>query len=75
MKVNGLIYGSSMMVTTLNGKVVRHIESSGIDIDGDQLSWDGRDSQGDYVSTGVYLLLIYSKDGSRFEDKITVIKN
>lgn len=75
MKVNGLIYGSSMMVTTLNGKVIRHIESSGIDIDGDQLSWDGRDSQGDYVSTGVYLLLIYSKDGSRFEDKITVIKD
>ena len=75
MKVNGLIYGSSMMVTTLNGKVVRHVESSGTDIDGDQLSWDGRDSQGDYVSTGVYLLLIYTKDGSRFEDKITVIKD
>jgi hypothetical protein len=75
MKVNGLIYGSSMMIVTLNGKVVRHIKSSGIENDGDQLSWDGRDYQGDYVSTGVYLLLIYGKDGSRFEDKITVIKN
>ena len=75
MKVDGLIYGSSMMIVTLNGKVVRHIKSFGIENDGDQLSWDGRDSQGDYVSTGVYLLLIYGKDGSRFEDKITVIKN
>ena len=75
MKVDGLIYGSSIMIVTLNGKVVRHIKSFGIENDGDQLSWDGKDSQGDYVSTGVYLLLIYGKDGSRFEDKITVIKN
>ena len=74
LKVNGLIYESSMMITTLDGKLVRHIRSSGIEIDGDQLSWDGRDSNGDYVSTGVYLLLIYSKDGSRYEEKVTVIK-
>ena len=74
MKVDGLIYGSSMFVTTLDGKVIRHIKSLGIETDGDQLSWDGRDSDGDYVSTGVYLLLIYNKDGSRTEQKITVIK-
>ena len=74
MKVDGLIYGSSMFVTTLDGKVIRHIKSLGIETDGDQLSWDGRDSDGDYVSTGIYLLLIYNKDGSRTEQKITVIK-
>jgi len=74
MKVDGLIYGSSMLVSTLDGNVVRHIGSSGVEIDGDQLSWDGRDTNGDYVSTGIYLLLIYGKDGERFEDKITVIK-
>jgi hypothetical protein len=45
-----------------------------MEIDGDQLSWDGRDNHGDYVSTGIYLLLIYNKDGSRFEEKITVLK-
>ena len=74
MKVDGLIYGSSMFVTTLDGKVIRQIKSLGIETDGDQLSWDGRDSDGDYVSTGIYLLLIYNKDGSRTEQKITVIK-
>ena len=74
MKVDGLLYGSSMMVTTLDGKVVRHIRSQGLEIDGDQLSWDGRDKKGDYVSTGVYLLLIYNNDGTRTEEKITVIK-
>ena len=74
MTVSGLIYESSMMITTLGGKVVRHIKTSGVENDGDQISWDGRDSNGDYVSTGVYLLLIYGKDGSRHEDKVTVIK-
>ena len=74
MTVSGLIYESSMMITTLSGKVVRHIKTSGVENDGDQISWDGRDSNGDYVSTGVYLLLIYGKDGSRHEDKVTVIK-
>ena len=75
MTVTGLIYESSMMITTLGGKVVRHIKTSGVENDGDQIFWDGRDSNGDYVSTGVYLLLIYGKDGSRHEEKITVIKN
>ena len=74
MTVSGLIYESSMMITTLGGKVVRHIKTSGVENDGDQISWDGRDSNGDYVSTGVYLLLIYGKDGSRHEEKVTVIK-
>ena len=74
MTVTGLIYESSMMITTLGGKVVRHIKTSGVENDGDQISWDGRDSNGDYVSTGVYLLLIYGKDGSRHEDKVTVLK-
>ena len=74
MKVDGLTYGSSMMVTTLDGKVIRHLKSQGVGIDGDQLSWDGSDTNGDYVSTGVYLLLIYGEDGSHTEEKITVIK-
>ena len=74
MTVSGVIYESSMMITTLSGKVIRHIKTSGVENDGDQISWDGRDANGDYVSTGVYLLLIYGKDGSRHEDKVTVIK-
>ena len=74
MKVDGLIFESSMMVMTLDGKIVRHIPTQGIGFDGDQLSWDGRDEAGDYVSSGVYLLAIYGKDGSQTMEKITVIK-
>ena len=63
-----------MLVMTLDGKVVRKIESQGINIDGDQLIWDGKDSEGDYVSSGVYLLAIYGENGSNQMEKITVIK-
>ena len=75
MKVDNLPYNSSMLITTLNGKIVKNIESSGIAIDGDQLSWDGRDNKGRYVTTGVYLLLIYNGNGSHSEHKITVIQS
>jgi len=74
MKVAGLPLEASMMVLTLDGKVVRHVPSRGISIDGDQLSWDGRDNAGDLVSSGVYLLAIYGMDGSQVVEKVTVIK-
>ena len=74
MRVDGIIYGSSMMITTLDGKLIRHIKTNGIDNDGDQLSWDGKDLNGHFVSTGVYLVLIYNNNGARHEDKIVVIK-
>ena len=74
MKVAGLPFESSMMIMTLDGSVVRKITNQGISIDGDQLSWDGRDKQGDYVSSGVYLLAIYGLDGKNMIEKITVLR-
>jgi len=75
MKVDGLVFNSSMMIMTLDGKVIRHIKSRGPSIDGDQLAWDGKDEDGDYVSSGVYLIAIYSEKGGEIIEKITVIKN
>ena len=72
--VDGLPFESSMMVMTLDGRVIRKILSQGISVDGDQLFWDGRDEMGDFVSSGVYLLAIYGLDGSQVVEKVTVIK-
>ena len=74
MIVDGLPYESSMMVMNLDGHLVRHIINQGISIDGDQISWDGKDSFGDYVSSGVYLLNIYNMNGTQIIEKVTVIK-
>ena len=73
MIIDGIIYESSFKVITLNGRVIRHIKSEGFAKDGQQLKWDGRDSKGNYVATGVYLLMIYHLDGKSSIEKITVI--
>ena len=58
---------------TLDGKVLRNVFSNGLQNDGQQLKWDGKDDRGNYVETGVYLLMIYSNDGESTIEKITVI--
>ena len=41
---------------------------------GNQITWNGRDSSGNLVGSGVYLLSIYSQDGLNAVEKITVIR-
>ena len=43
-------------------------------IHGDQITWDGKDREGQLVGSGVYLLSVYSQDGSNAVEKITVIR-
>ena len=71
--IDGIIYQSSLKVMTLNGKVIKHVLSKGLGQDGQQLSWDGRNEKGEYVRSGVYLLMIYNKLGNSAIEKITVI--
>ena len=73
MVIEGLIYESNLKVITLDGKVLRNIISNGLQNDGQQLKWDGKDDRGNYVETGVYLLMIYSNGGDSTIEKITVI--
>ena len=74
MIVDGLMYNSSMKIMTLDGLVIRDINSSGISVDGDQLFWDGKNNNGEYVASGVYLLAIINNSGKNTFSKITVIK-
>ena len=74
MTVDGLMYNSSMKIMTLDGLVIRDINSSGVSVDGDQLVWDGKNNSGEYVASGVYLLAITNNSGKNTFNKITVIK-
>ena len=74
MTVDGLMYNSSMKIMTLDGLVIRDINSNGISVDGDQLTWDGKNNSGQYVSSGDYLLSITNNSGNNTFSKITVIK-
>ena len=73
--VDGLTDESSMMVMTLNGHIIRKISSAGLAKDGYQLQWDGKDENGQWIGSGVYLLSIYDYSGQSQFGKVTVIKH
>lgn len=71
--IDGLVEGSSVMIMTLNGNVLRKLNEGNSGVSGYQAFWDGKDSSGRYVGSGVYLIAIYGVDGSSAFEKITVI--
>lgn len=65
---------TNLKIMTITGKVVRSIGHNSKNADGYQISWNGRDDNGKWVTSGVYLLALYDKSGSSSIRKITVIK-
>lgn len=66
---------SSIKIMTISGKVIRSLETADLGIHGYQIEWDGRDENGDWVYSGVYLLSVYNEDGSNEFSKIAVIRH
>ena len=71
--VDGLKDASSLKVMTITGRVLRDIKNIDLGTHGDQITWDGRDKQGRWVGSGVYLLTVYDQTGESTFGKITVI--
>ena len=60
---------------TITGRVLRDIKNIDLGIHGDQITWDGRDKQGRWVGSGVYLLSVYDETGESTFGKVTVIRH
>jgi ligand-binding sensor domain-containing protein len=58
--IDGLISNSEIKVITIYGKLVKQILSPG----GRVAFWDGTDSSGNLVSSGVYLIVAYDQEGN-----------
>jgi streptogramin lyase len=56
--IRGLVNGSIVKITDINGKLVREMKSLG-----GQAIWDGKTINGDRAATGVYLVFSSSGDG------------
>ena len=70
-KVDGLVAGSTLKILSIDGNLVREVRSPG----GRVGFWDGRDEGGRLVSTGVYIVVAYSEDGSKIsKGKLAVIR-
>lgn len=68
--VEGLVAETSVRIVTSSGSLVRRIEARG-----GRLSWDGRDENGQLVSSGVYLVIaVGQNDEGTAYGKIAVIR-
>ncbi|MGA9115470.1 MAG: two-component regulator propeller domain-containing protein [Bacteroidota bacterium] len=69
--VDGLVANSGLKVLTVDGRVLRTLATPG----GSRGFWDGRDSGGNLVPTGVYLIVAFSEDGKdTATGKVAVIR-
>jgi hypothetical protein len=71
LKIDGLVENSSVKILSLSGDLIVEFTSPG----GRIASWDGRDSKGNIVPTGIYLVIGFDKDGKKVgKGKLAVIK-
>jgi len=69
--VDGLVENSLIKILTIDGNLVKEIRSPG----GRVGFWDGTDTRGDVVGTGIYLVVAYSEDGSQVATgKVAVVR-
>jgi hypothetical protein len=73
--IDKLKEASSLKVMTITGSIIRNIKDQDMGIHGNQITWDGKDSQGRWVNSGVYLLAVYDQIGDSNIGKITVIRH
>jgi len=71
---------STVKIFTVSGKLVRELSPSlklkdgSLSVDGGRAVWDGRDLNGDKVSTGIYLYMAFTEDGKSASGKVAVIR-
>jgi len=69
--VDGLVRQALVRIISLSGTLVRELPSSG----GRLVEWDGKDRNGNYVSSGIYFAVAISEDGRQSAiAKIAVIR-
>ncbi|MCH7973010.1 MAG: hypothetical protein IH949_03835 [Bacteroidetes bacterium] len=69
--IDGLIKDSDIKILTISGKLLKEFSSPG----GRIASWDGKDQSGNYVSSGVYIIVAFDKDGNNVTTgKVAVIR-
>ncbi len=78
--IKNLMRNSSVKIFTINGHLVRELTSKTllsdgtIAVDGGRAYWDGRDSLGKKVASGIYLYLAYNENGKSITGKFAVIR-
>jgi len=69
--IDGLIRDTDLKIFSVSGKLIKEFSSPG----GRVAFWDGRDDNGDFVNTGIYIVVAYDQEGNNVETgKIAVLR-
>ncbi|MFZ6033406.1 MULTISPECIES: type IX secretion system anionic LPS delivery protein PorZ [Melioribacter] len=69
--IDGLIDDSYIKIIDINNKLIRDFKAPG----GRIAYWDGRDNDGNYVSSGIYIIVAYDRDANNVAvSKVAVIR-
>jgi len=69
--IDGLTQNSEIFITNISGVLVKRIST-----DSRKVLWDGRDEQGNFVATGIYLIYAQSTSNSQSSvQKVAIINN
>lgn len=67
--------GANIKIFTVTGELIRELSfTNSSDFEGFWGKWDGKDTAGNNVNTGVYIYSAYTEDGNTKSGKIFVIK-
>ncbi len=58
--IEGLVRDSEIKIISISGKVLKTFTTPG----GGSATWDGKDENGEQVSSGIYLIVAYDKEGN-----------
>ena len=71
LKIDGLVEESTVKILSISGVLVSEFETPG----GRIAEWDGRDLNGNYVSSGIYIIAGFNKDASKVcTGKVAVVR-
>ncbi len=69
--IRNLVSNSSIRILSVNGSLVSEFPAQG----GGRAFWDGRDSNGDFVPSGIYFVIAYAENGNQLTTgKIAVVR-
>lgn len=69
--VDGLVQNSLLKILSIDGKLIKELRTPGGRIG----YWDGTDSEGNDVSSGIYIIVAYSENGSQVAaGKVAVLR-
>lgn len=71
LKIDGLVAESTVKILSISGTLVAEFETPG----GRIAEWDGKDLNGNYVSSGIYIIAGFNKDASKVcTGKVAIVR-